>query len=257
LPPAPIAEDEDGLPVRAPLDESARRELRRPEGLVARMVGRERSTFRGTRRPPSLLRPSRFLWTHEPSPGHARPTTSGQPGPGTSPRTAATDTPAVWTGSLMIVWGGGGNGDSMPTGFGYDPATDSWSRTSLTGAPAGRRDHIAAWTGSEMLVWGGASSGSLVSTGGRYNPVSDTWTSMSAVDAPAGRAPVKGVWNRHAAHRVGRRYDSPGHGGRYGPQRPTRWTPTSTAGAPRRASATRPSGTGTQMIVWGAGPIRI
>ena len=46
---------------------------------------------------------------------------------------------AVWTGTEMIVWGGG----RFPTlrfntGGRYDPATDIWVATSLTGAPSAR-----------------------------------------------------------------------------------------------------------------------
>src|SRR5437879_5095082 len=65
---------------------------------------------------------------------------------------------AVWTGSEMIVWGGGFR-DLIPhylnTGGKYNPATDSWIATSRTNAPTGREFHTAVWTGSEMIVWGG------------------------------------------------------------------------------------------------------
>src|SRR5438477_1698558 len=57
---------------------------------------------------------------------------------------------AVWTGSEMILWGGGSN-----TGGRYNPSTDSWTATSTTNAPTARSPHTAVWTGSEMIVWGG------------------------------------------------------------------------------------------------------
>jgi len=46
---------------------------------------------------------------------------------------------AVWTGSEMIVWGGGdSNGNGLNTGGTYNPSTDSWTATSTTNAPAAR-----------------------------------------------------------------------------------------------------------------------
>src|SRR6185436_238044 len=48
---------------------------------------------------------------------------------GPDPRSGHT---AVWTGSVMIVWGGNG-------GARYDPATDTWTATSTVNAPSARR----------------------------------------------------------------------------------------------------------------------
>ena len=62
---------------------------------------------------------------------------------------------AVWTGSEMIVWGGGYQAPLLNTGGRYNPSTDSWTATSTTNAPTGRYGHTAVWTGSEMIVWGG------------------------------------------------------------------------------------------------------
>jgi len=92
---------------------------------------------------------------------------------------------AVWTGSEMIVWGGGFN-----TGGRYDPYTDTWTATSTTNAPDARSGHTAVWTGSEMIVWGGGDidfNGEEFSlnTGGRYDPATDSWTATSTTSAPA------------------------------------------------------------------------
>jgi hypothetical protein len=56
----------------------------------------------------------------------------------------------------MVVWGGD-DGASLYTNTGgrYDPATDSWTPTSLSGAPSARYYQSAVWTGSVMVVWGG------------------------------------------------------------------------------------------------------
>ena len=53
----------------------------------------------------------------------------------------------------MIVWGGLGSSSSyLQTGALYDPVNDSWTDTTLTGAPAGRYYHMAVWTGIQMIV---------------------------------------------------------------------------------------------------------
>jgi hypothetical protein len=82
---------------------------------------------------------------------------ANQPPPGAPPGIA-------WTGSRMLVWGGG-----TRTGGLYDPVADAWETTALEGAPSVRSGHAAAWTGTELLVWGGDAAAG----GGRYTP---PWT---------------------------------------------------------------------------------
>jgi len=72
---------------------------------------------------------------------------------------------AVWTGSNMIVWGGGGN-VTFNSGGRYYPDIDLWVATSITNAPPSQFAYTAVWTGSEMIVWGG--DGGSLSAGGRY-----------------------------------------------------------------------------------------
>src|SRR5262249_37214815 len=57
----------------------------------------------------------------------------------------------VWTGRLIVVWGGGPLGQSG-TGGRYDPSTDSWTSTSRTNAPDSREYHTALSTGSDMIA---------------------------------------------------------------------------------------------------------
>jgi len=68
---------------------------------------------------------------------------------------------AVWTGSEMIVWGGynydGSSHYYWSDGGRYNPAGNSWTAMTTTGAPAASLTWKAVWTGSEMIVWGGAS----------------------------------------------------------------------------------------------------
>jgi hypothetical protein len=101
---------------------------------------------------------------------------------------------AVWTGSEMIVWGGGTASGTLNTGGRYDPRIDSWTATSTTNAPEARAYHTAVWTGSEMIVWGGWSGSSALNTGGRYNPATDSWTATSTTNAPAARFAHTAIW---------------------------------------------------------------
>jgi hypothetical protein len=65
----------------------------------------------------------------------------------------------------MIVWGGYDANLQyvFNTGGRYNPGTNTWTATTTTNAPSGRRGHTAVWTRSEMIVWGGGPN-----TGGRY-----------------------------------------------------------------------------------------
>jgi len=104
---------------------------------------------------------------------------------------------AMWTGSEMIVWGGysyDGTGHYLNTGGRYNPATNGWTATSTTNAPAGRYSHTAVWTGSAMIVWGGSNASSQFNTGGRYNPATNSWTATSTTNTPTARSGHTAVW---------------------------------------------------------------
>ena len=64
---------------------------------------------------------------------------------------------AVWTGSRMIIWGGGSA--QLNTGGVYNPSSFSWTPTSVQGAPSGRRLHSGVWTNAGLVVWGGVANG--------------------------------------------------------------------------------------------------
>jgi hypothetical protein len=70
---------------------------------------------------------------------------------------------------------------------------DTWTATSLIGAPTQRRGHSAVWTGSAMIFWGGAFI-NFTNTGGIYDPSTDTWTETTTTDAPEGRGGHTTVW---------------------------------------------------------------
>ncbi len=102
---------------------------------------------------------------------------------------------AVWTGDVMIVWGGYDERVAFGTGAIYDPETDQWSSMSNAGAPQPRWEAGAVWTGSELIVWGGIDADlDPVGGGGIYDPATDRWRAMSNVDAPSARKFHQAQW---------------------------------------------------------------
>jgi N-acetylneuraminic acid mutarotase len=100
----------------------------------------------------------------------------------------------VWTGSVMLVWGGDSSVEFPDTPLGdgaaYDPATDTWHPIATANAPPACNHPTAVWTGSTMLVWG-------CGGGGEYDPVTDTWRRISDYGAPGGVAHTA-VWSGSA-----------------------------------------------------------
>jgi hypothetical protein len=163
---------------------------------------------------------------------------------------------AIWTGSEMIVWGGIDPfvvwpGDTGDTGGRYDPRTDTWRATSVSGL-APRYEHTAVWTGSHMILWGGRGTQNL-NDGAVYDPASDTWTSMTTVGAPKPRSDHTAVFTGTKMVVFGG-FDDNGNllndGGQYDPATDS-WEPISTANAPSARHLHTAVWTGTHMIVWG------
>jgi len=168
---------------------------------------------------------------------------------------------AVWTGTLMIVWGGDGGNGSGNTGDRYDPATDTWTATNTIGAPSGRHLHTAVWDGIDgrMIVWGGEDGlppSGLAETGGMYDPVADTWTATTTAGAPSARLYHTAVW----ASSLGRMIvwggiDASGYpitGGEYDPATNT-WVEMGTDFAPTGRSLHTAvwDDMDARMVVWG------
>jgi hypothetical protein len=95
---------------------------------------------------------------------------------------------SAWTGSKLIVWGGGaGSPGREPTlfrdGAVYDPARDRWTPMSAAGAPPPRWKPVTVWTGKFMVLAGGGDS--LITGGARgrddvyvYDPAADRWAAV-------------------------------------------------------------------------------
>jgi hypothetical protein len=104
---------------------------------------------------------------------------------------------AAWTGSRLIIWGGGaGVPGGEPTLFGdgavYDPARDRWSPMSAEGAPAARWKPVTIWTGDVLVLAGG---GDVLITGGArgrddayvYDPAANRWFAVEGAPRLAER----------------------------------------------------------------------
>ncbi len=109
---------------------------------------------------------------------------------------------AIWTGSLMVIWGGFNSGAYLDTGAKYDPVIDTWTPTSMVKAPSPRGLHSAVWVPPEdpagdpigkMIIWGGyfprklqLADGSTafdfkpLGDGMEYLPDLDAWISFDA-----------------------------------------------------------------------------
>jgi N-acetylneuraminic acid mutarotase len=161
---------------------------------------------------------------------------------------------AVSTGSKMIVWGGVDAGLStfFNTGGLYDPATDTWTATTTSGAPTARAGQVAVWTGSRMIVWGGWASGTGLQSGALYDPVTNTWAPTTTVGAPTARDSPAAVWTGSRMIVWGGADDAGecNTGEIYDPETDT-WTAMTTVGAPSPRSEATAVWTGSRMIVWG------
>ncbi len=161
---------------------------------------------------------------------------------------------AVWAGTRMVVWGGRTvlAGTKFDTGGRYDPSSNQWSATSMTGAPAANPEPTGVWTGTRMIVWleGTSSVG-----GGSYDPAADVWSSVSTIEAPTPRINHSAVWTGDEMIVWGgfSGTSPPDDGGRYDPIADA-WTPMNVSnGAPPRRDGHTAVWTGSQMIVWGGG----
>jgi len=77
---------------------------------------------------------------------------------------------AVWTGTRMIVWGGGAGvlEGAFNTGAIYNPARNVWEPITSTGAPIARTRHTAVWYINKLLIWGGWDALTTFNDGGAY-----------------------------------------------------------------------------------------
>src|SRR4030095_4400417 len=159
---------------------------------------------------------------------------------------------AIWTGTMMLVWGGARDYDVPNLGGRYDPATRIWTPIATEGAPEDRLGTSAVWTGDTLLLWGGRDPFTWFRSGARYRPHDDSWVPITVPYNPGARTGHTAVWTGNEMIVWGGR----GHegdaasGGRYDPVTDL-WVPLSVSGAPGPRSLHTSVWTGTEMIVWG------
>lgn len=211
-----------------------------------------------------------IIWGGRPTAGNVNFNTGARYNPATDTWMATStanapagrrDHVAVWTGTVMVVWGGRDNASVLNSGGRYNPAADHWDATSTSNAPSARRIATAVWTGDAMIVWGGSTCAiatCTTNTGGRYFPLADSWnaTDTSDPDTPAGRAMHSAVWSGSEMIVWGgstsgtQTYTNTG--GRYNPILNS-WLPVSTIDPDTPAARVQHSAvwTGSEMIIWG------
>ena len=168
----------------------------------------------------------------------------------------------VWTGASMLVWGGVFQKDygydvQLGSGGRYDPASDTWTPTSIGGGPAARYGHTTVWTGNQIVVWGGQDPIlGLTNTGGRYDPTTDSWSTTSTVDSATARIAHTAVWTGDLMVVWGGEDQTlpfpftANGGGRYDPATDG-WMPMSAFHAPDGRWNHTAVWTGSEMVVWG------
>jgi hypothetical protein len=160
---------------------------------------------------------------------------------------------AVWAGGRMVVWGGFDSvaGTLTSTGGVYNPATDSWTLTTASGAPSARLDNTAISTGTTMIVWGGYAGGAL-GDGAIYDVGANTWVPVGTQGAPTPRRRHSAVWTGDRMFVWGGSSDASDAvpldtGGGFDPASNS-WVATASNPAPR------PGGpgvwTGSEMLIW-------
>ena len=162
---------------------------------------------------------------------------------------------AVWTGTKMVIWGGGDEAFApKDSGGRYDPATNTWQATTTTGGPTARLFHTAVWSGARMIVWGGWNGTNRdFDTGGLYDPAADAWTATSRTGAPTARDLHTAVWSGTRMIVWGGEDDVPiaqNTGARFDPVANS-WTAMSLTDVPAGRWMHSVVWTGTRMIVWG------
>ena len=173
----------------------------------------------------------------------------------------------VWTGSELLIWGGGRATDPVagPTRFAaaistgarfqpnWNPGADTGTWAAMPLPPdAAALGHSMLWTGAELLLWGGQRGLDVVTGGTRYDPTLDQWSSTSELGQPAARSGHRAVWTGSemllwaGQDGSGTPLDS---GGRYQPATDS-WSPM--GGSPPAARSEHTAvWTGSELLVWG------
>ena len=172
------------------------------------------------------------------------------------PLAARFATRVVWSGKVMVVWGGaraedGEDAPPLADGAAYDPGADRW--TALPEGPlAGRLSPLAAAVDGDVLIsWGFNRDPGQALDGARFDPEAKTWAPIAPVPATdsAWCFDLAGCVGVDAGSRVifageGLVYDIPSD----------RWAPVATSplADPFRDGKAH-AWTGNRVVLWGGG----
>jgi N-acetylneuraminic acid mutarotase len=152
----------------------------------------------------------------------------------------------VWTGTEVIVWGGGGGSNGFSSaGARYNPASDTWTPTGTDGTPL-PVGMPAVWTGNEMIVYGAG-------VHALYEPATDSWRTMPPDSANVGLGQPTLVWTGSEAIAFGWYYQAYAEMVRYDPTLDSvlvYYLP-SVPNAPGPRQYHTAVWTGSEMIIWG------
>jgi N-acetylneuraminic acid mutarotase len=158
---------------------------------------------------------------------------------------------AIWTGTQMIVWGGGGANGLAKAGGIYDPATDIWSIIPYEGGPTARNHHTAIWTQKRMIIWGGSNSEAL-NIGEGYDPIALNWTPVTTTLVPTATSYHTAVWTDSKMIVWGGKGNDSllGTGGIYSPATDV-WERVTTTNAPIARYRHTAVWADSKMMIWG------
>jgi hypothetical protein len=125
---------------------------------------------------------------------------------------------SVWTGTVWLVWGGGGEelGTYYRDGAVYDPVDDSWHAMGLAQAPDNPAWGGAVWTDGKGFFWGSdgdQNAGQGPGTAGVYDPESDAWLTVPSTNGPEMGAGPALLWTGTHVIALGRRTVKDSSGG--------------------------------------------
>jgi hypothetical protein len=102
-----------------------------------------------------------------------------------APLKPAAGAAAVWTGSEVIIVGGGSQTSVYDQAAAFDPATDTWQE--LAAPPVAAREQMSGfWTGTSAIFLGGNKADHhSYDDGASYSPTSDSWTYIPGPRLPA------------------------------------------------------------------------
>ena len=165
----------------------------------------------------------------------------------------------VWTGSDVVIWGGGTDAAAYRNGARYNPTTKLWTTVPTPPtAIVGRLFHVSVTSGTELLVYGGsdATQSTAYDTGARYLP-GGSWTAFAVPGAA--ELPTTKRFNAQGWYGGGKLYVWSGfddlftglaNGASYDPVA-DKWTAMDSKGAPAARAAASVVWTGKEAFVWG------